>query len=1179
MSLCADYFPSNNIRDFSLVYSASMRGNVKIIGNTILGANKNGVTNAVCPDASVSNSNIDTKYWDIDGVSSTFSSSKSTLILPSDAVVKKAYLVWQGYIPDKNNNNSVRNIRLKTPTTKNNYVELKAKSDKAFDGKNGNLNWYIYKKNKSHPYYQGTIEVTDYVKQSGEYTVGNLTTQTGLISEAGTFGAWAIVVAYESKQEKLNNIAIYNGYIPMQDIYSTNSKQFSVSGFLTPTTGAVSSRFLIFTGEGDYGITGDLIRLNNTPLKNTAGETNNIFKSQITEDGALVTTKNPNCANNIGIDIHTYNIGNTGTNPQKIMTNKATSIGITLETNWMMPPSYSDTYFPGIFAFSTELYEPRVCYYIDTIVQKDDSSKIVFKDGMFVDEMSVNKDYVFNVWISNIGLNENDTNVEEAKLVQVKMQFLDPDQLSYITGSTFITNIGSDILSMSDAANDDLGEYNKNDNISTWKVGSGATRDKGGTLVPAKFNENNKKVFVKFNAKLNERESDSIDLANLLHFKASLQTATLTIEPQYAQPISQCRTLNTNATVGRAAIGTFNVVNEKFSGTTLNAKNHNHNALFTQIVNKPFDVKILSLDNSTTDEKKIIVFDEDVKLDVYVIETPDFRNCKDDACKQQKCENANNAQIVFTGNANKDGTTLIKNINITRAFKEASFKVIADNSSSCSADSFSVRPDSFKLANNFSENLVGGKTHKGSLQAQPYKKESAAQNYNQTYNNIKFVNSTIIPRSSCNTTEFNTTVNDNEFNITMSNFNNGNSNVSIIYENIGKINTLIVDKAWTDTDYDLNNNIYDCIADSASNEHNLEGKVGCNIALNTTLAFTPSSFKANFTVSDFDKEYTYISNAPIANNVDMYAKIYLSVLAVLEDNSTATNYHRNCFANDITYDIKLVNNNLTGWGSNRGNNATGRIAYFDGQNATVSSNNMGDGKGELKTDQNHFINGVATMRFGFNFNERSSNKTENPFIVNNDDLNITNIKDTDGVNGQEISQRDGKATFYYGRAHSKQNKYITHDDSVDATIYYEVYCKKILGCINSNITSFANRNSEFPDWYINTGHDATIAGNVAGFNGDKSVTFKRMPNVRNGSEVVTIEKNTKVVTSTPYTTSITIILPSWLHNEPKFEVIFDGNGGSWVGYGQTNINGDTANKTGRVVDVNPSNQRYNKIDW
>ena len=101
-----------------------------------------------------------------------------------------------------------------------------------------------------------------------------------------------------------------------------------------------------------------------------------IFNSSITdESGNIVKSKTADCDNTMGADIHTYNIGKTSSSDTTgIIETSQTSTTVKLSSFTVNPwpptgfttsdgqaASY-DTFFPGVFAFATDLYSPNMCY-------------------------------------------------------------------------------------------------------------------------------------------------------------------------------------------------------------------------------------------------------------------------------------------------------------------------------------------------------------------------------------------------------------------------------------------------------------------------------------------------------------------------------------------------------------------------------------------------------------------------------------------------------------------------------------------------------------------------------------------------------------------------------------------------------------------------------------------------
>ncbi|MDR0580439.1 MAG: hypothetical protein LBG21_07560 [Campylobacteraceae bacterium] len=618
------------------------------------------------------------------------------------------------------------------------------------------------------------------------------------------------------------------------------------------------------------------------------------------------------------------------------------------------------------------------------------------------------------------------------------------------------------------------------------------------------------------------------------------------------------------------------VVNQNFDGKSeekFDVDDHNTMGLFTQIAKKSFKAKIVA----HNDGKVLKQFDNNVTVII------DFVN------NQSICDPQNVIVLENLGNITlneNDIRAVVTQINTTlgKVTRNGTFMLTyyysqyngSYNTTTCS-DDFALRPAEFKVEG-LSGNLVGRKIENGTIKALDYY-NGTTLNYDQSANKITHKNSTLVPYSSdCNTTEFNTAVSNAALQINTTDFKAGKSDINILYENIGEMSTSFIDNNWTQIDNYPQGKIYDCIPNSSSNDHStsdLKGRVGCDIAFDTTLKFVPKTFTSSISISNFDGNYTYLSN-----NNSMYANIFVDISALLYDNSIATNYHQNCFSRDVFYDVNLTNENLTDW-DNR-SNVTQRIEYF----TTTSTANVRNSKNEtanLITSQGNFTNGMANTAFGFNFRRF---KAEKPFTVAYNDFNITSIKDSDNVFGSGVAGGDGNASLYYGRTHSKYPVYSVYGNQTNATIYYEIYCSN---CNKARYTNGMKLDSEYPAWYINANHNAEKAGNVTKFDPNKGKVYLKRDtssnhnksssfNVTSGSEILGVIKE-PAITYTPYSVKIKMIPHSWLTDDPEFEVIFRGGGGDWAGYGQSNLKGETKNATGRIIQPNPSKNIDIRIDW
>ena len=359
-------FTCANPKPFNSVFSANTTGNVLIFGNSSLCADNN--NDGICEDPGTArNNNISMINNDVDGDgATTINSSAALLAMPADAQVLYAGLTWQGYLVNANQTRKDSAATIKFKRDGNSYSTTTVNTT--------NMNWVYF--DSSRFYYQGYVDLTAYLQTNGagKYWVGDIITDTGSGLAGGGFGGWAITVIYKSGSEVFRNLSVYSGYEGIAgggDITAAfdyananscdntntgvgNNVSTTITGFLTPKQTPISSRLTVFAGEGDLGATGDSISVtkkDGTPvlLSNAANPVNDVMNASITRDGLHVTTGDPWYSNNSnGIDIDQYDTS-------LIMDTEQTSTVITLQTS-------GDGYFPSVYAFAAQLFEPKMCY-------------------------------------------------------------------------------------------------------------------------------------------------------------------------------------------------------------------------------------------------------------------------------------------------------------------------------------------------------------------------------------------------------------------------------------------------------------------------------------------------------------------------------------------------------------------------------------------------------------------------------------------------------------------------------------------------------------------------------------------------------------------------------------------------------------------------------------------------
>lgn len=466
----------NNLRPFSQAFISNEKGNIKIIGNSVL------TTATGC--TTLPNNSINAVNADQDSDGTTFNSTSADLTFPAGITgshIKYAALYWQGRLAVNSLSTSIaaaKTVKLKLPG--GNYQTLTSTNSKFNWRKSGSGNGDDY---------QGTVDITTLLQAN----VNTYATAAGyaqsiwiadVLTNTGTtnlYGAWSIVIVYHDDTTTLKSLTVYDGYLGINTSTSVADKTVPLSGFITPSTYPVNASFLIFGGEGDINY-GDSVSLSDSIgtniLLNSGGE---VFKSTITdENGNNVASRNPACSNTIGVDIHSYNIGKSSSGDTVgIIGINQTSTTVKLDS---FTGSYTDydTYFPGVFAFATDLYQPNMCY-----MEKIFNSNGVDISGVGV---QVNKGDILKVQVTV----KNDGR-EVAKGVQIQNQF-DNAKFPYEVQTTKYENFNASFvhsaINATDVADSDNFEYNGASYLAKVNLGNGATSASGGDFVPITMNAN-----------------------------------------------------------------------------------------------------------------------------------------------------------------------------------------------------------------------------------------------------------------------------------------------------------------------------------------------------------------------------------------------------------------------------------------------------------------------------------------------------------------------------------------------------------------------------------------------------------------------------------------------------------------------------------------------------------------
>ncbi|WP_408025202.1 beta strand repeat-containing protein [Tenacibaculum sediminilitoris] len=343
----------------------NVKGNITYIGNNILSIDDSrysfiGPNDDFNYDGNA-NTDFELGYIDIDddlgipGNNTTFSSSMSTLNLPSCSRIIYAGLYWAAIYPYDNwsqessgvntRDNDFNTMKLKLPGQPYQDITGTVIYD---DGEATQLPYVCYS------------DVTSLVQSlgnpNGDYYGANIKATVGqddVGQRLGSSAGWVLVVIYENDNESSKNISLFDGFSTINGVVDTD---VTFSGFTTIPSGPVRVQLLTAALEGDKPYIGDSFQILNQSnnyediTTGTNNQTNNFFNSSITKYNNFVNTRTPRSTNTLGFDVDLFNLNNPS---NSIIANGQSSIDVRFTTA-------QDAYFPFLNALAVEIIEPKV---------------------------------------------------------------------------------------------------------------------------------------------------------------------------------------------------------------------------------------------------------------------------------------------------------------------------------------------------------------------------------------------------------------------------------------------------------------------------------------------------------------------------------------------------------------------------------------------------------------------------------------------------------------------------------------------------------------------------------------------------------------------------------------------------------------------------------------------------
>ena len=353
---------------FDVRYQDNLRGDLTFIANNIV--NRDGGTGSTEPEdpynatgnSSTYNDWLNQQYIDVDSDPTTFSSSTATFNFPQATcnLVRYAGLYWSATYPSEqagqpvgtNRQNDFNQVRLMLPGA-GAYVDITA-DEVIYDGFTS-ADASMRQNSPYACYADITPLITALADPTGDYTIANVRSVVGSLSPGGgAAGGWTIIIAYENPTLTGKLITTFDGFARVRS--ANPSVDINYSGFNTIPVGPVRANIGAAALEGDNRITGDRMRIRAasnpgfTTISNAVNPANNFFNSNITLNGAIVMTRNPNSINTLGYDTDMFQLNNPA---NSVIPNGETDATFRFTSN-------GDQYYPFYNSFNVEIIEPNI---------------------------------------------------------------------------------------------------------------------------------------------------------------------------------------------------------------------------------------------------------------------------------------------------------------------------------------------------------------------------------------------------------------------------------------------------------------------------------------------------------------------------------------------------------------------------------------------------------------------------------------------------------------------------------------------------------------------------------------------------------------------------------------------------------------------------------------------------
>ncbi|MER7762436.1 DUF3344 domain-containing protein [Streptomyces sp. NPDC097619] len=255
------------------------------------------------------NEDFDMFYSDLDRDPNTYNSTRAELKVPAGARITYARLYWGGNLRVGEQKPPEDNGRVLVAEPGGEYKEVLADTVVG------------HRDAADSDAYQASADVTPLIRArgAGVWTVAQLNIAMGQ-SEAGAWGGWTLVAAYEHPDEPLRELSLWDGFERVEDreapAAGTEGEEAAgltlrLDGLSVPAGGAGRAGFVAYDGDrgalGDsLGVTADSGR--RVRLSDAENPFNDVMNSTITEFGRPGFQRRPEHVNTLGYDADVFDL-------------------------------------------------------------------------------------------------------------------------------------------------------------------------------------------------------------------------------------------------------------------------------------------------------------------------------------------------------------------------------------------------------------------------------------------------------------------------------------------------------------------------------------------------------------------------------------------------------------------------------------------------------------------------------------------------------------------------------------------------------------------------------------------------------------------------------------------------------------------------------------------------------